>query len=63
MLYGVKLNWEGVTYSKEGLSVFTFYMVNKFDKIFKSLSLKDRGRRGMGDIITQNLLKNSEVNC
>ena len=40
----------GVIYDKEGLNVFTFYMVKKFDKILKrtSLSFKEGERRGGG---------------
>ena len=36
-------------YGKEGLCVFTFYMVKKFDKIlkWKSLSVKERGEGGI----------------
>ena len=49
MLYGVKLNREELIMAKkEGFSVFTFYMVKKFEKIlkWKYLSVKEGGAGG-----------------
>ena len=47
MLYGVKLNREELFMTKkEGLSVFTFYIVKKIEKILKWKSLS--GGRVMG---------------
>ena len=43
MLYGIKLNEEEVFMAKKG-SVFTFYVVKKFDKIFKWKSVSKEGR-------------------
>ena len=50
MLYGVKVKQGEIIYGKkEGLSVFTFYMVKKFETIskWKFLSVNEGGGGGI----------------